>query len=77
MNTYNISEEIPLGEIYNDKKENNSFSFALDAKENYNELYSNFNVKERKNDFWDLINNKADYKNEISNKLTNIHHLLN
>ena len=77
MNTDNISEEIPLEEFYNDKKENNSFSFAVDAKENYNELYSNFNVKERKNDFWDIINNKADYKNEKTNKLNNIHHLLN
>ena len=77
MNTDNISEEIPLEEFYSDKKENNLFSFALDAKENYNELYSNFNVKERKNDFWDIINNKADYKNEKTNKLNNIHHLLN
>ena len=61
----------------NNNKKNNEFSFEMDIEENYNKLYSNFDVKERKYDFLDIITNKSDHKKKIVNKLTKFHHLLN
>jgi len=61
----------------NNNKKNNEFFFDMDIEENYNKLYSNFDVKERKYDFLDIITNKSDHKKKIVNKLTKFHHLLN
>lgn len=56
---------------------NNSLSPYFNLEEQYSKLYSDFNVKERKYDFWEVLNKK--YKNNKieSNNLHKIHHILN
>ena len=77
MDIDKISKEVDAKEIIFNNKDNQSFSFDLDIEEQYSKLYSNFDVKEKKYDFWGAINNKNNNKKDISNKLNKIHHLLN
>ena len=62
MNTFKISEEAQTKEILIKNEEDKSFFFDLDIEEKYNKLYSNFDIKERKYDFWETINNKLNSK---------------
>jgi hypothetical protein len=76
MNIGKISKDFDNKEIISNKEENESLSFDSDIEEKYNKLYSNFDVKEKKYDFWDTITNKINNKIQESNKLNNIHHFL-
>ena len=71
-----LSRDNIYKEISFDIEEDKSFSFDLNIEEKYNKLYSNFEVKERKYDCWESINNKINHKKNISNKLNKLHHLL-
>ena len=66
MNTFKISEEAQTKEILIKNEEDKSFFFDLDIEEKYNKLYSNFDIKERKYDFWETINNKLNSKRQKS-----------
>ena len=76
MDIDKISKDDDNKEIISNKEENESFSFDSDIEEKYNKLYSNFDVKEKQYDFWDTFNNKINNKIQESNKLINIHHIL-
>ena len=76
MNTFKISEEAQTKEILIKNEEDKSFFFDLDIEEKYNKLYSNFDIKERKYDFWETINNKLNSKRQKSITLDKLHHLL-
>ena len=67
MNIGKISKDFDNKEIISNKEENESLSFDSDIEEKYNKLYSNFDVKEKKYDFWDTINNKINNKIQESN----------
>ena len=61
-------------------EENISFTFGIDLEEKYNKLYSNFEVKERKDNFWDIMYNKNNNINLMINKykkLNSLNQLLN
>jgi len=76
MDIDKISKDDDNKEIISNREENESFSFDSDIEEKYNKLYSNFDVKEKQYDFWDTFNNKINNKIYESNKLNNIHHVL-
>ena len=60
--------------------ENISFTFGIDLEEKYNKLYSNFEVKERKHNFWDIMYSKSNNNNLMTNKykkLKSLNQLLN
>ena len=76
MNIDKISKEFDNKEIISNKEKNESFSFDSHIEEKYSKLYSNFDIKEKKLDFWDTITNKINNKIQTSNKLNNIHHIL-
>ena len=56
MNIDEIIKRVTIKEKNNEEK-NESFSVS-DLEEKYNNLYSNFEVKERKNDFLESMNKK-------------------
>ncbi len=56
MNIEKIIKRLTIQEKNNEDK-NESFSVS-DLEEKYNNLYSNFEVKERKNDFLESMNKK-------------------
>ena len=70
----------PLKENELNFDENISFTFGIDLEEKYNKLYSNFEVKERKHNFWDIMYSKSNNNNLMTNKykkLKSLNQLLN
>ena len=76
MNLENIIKKVTIKEKFDEEK-NDSSSFDLDLEEKYNKLYSNFEVKERKNNFWESMNKKRNNKILALDNLNNVYHFLN
>ena len=76
MNLENIIKKVTIKEKFDEEK-NDSSSFDLDLEEKYNKLYSNFEVKERKNNFWESMNKKRNDKVLALDNLNNVYHVLN
>ena len=75
MNIDEIIKRVTIQEKNNEEK-NESFSVS-DLEEKYNNLYSNFEVKERKNDFLESMNKKKYNKTLSIDNLENIYRFLN
>ena len=75
MNIDEIIKRVTIQEKNNEEK-NESFSVS-DLEEKYNNLYSNFEVKERKNDFLESMNKKKYNKTFSTDNLENIYRFLN
>ena len=74
MNIDEIIKRVTIKEKNNEEK-NESFSVS-DLEEKYNNLYSNFEVKERKNDFLESMNKKKYNKTLSTDNLENIYRFL-
>jgi hypothetical protein len=74
MNIDEIIKRVTIQEKNNEEK-NESFSVS-DLEEKYNNLYSNFEVKERKNDFLESMNKKKYNKTLSTDNLENIYRFL-
>lgn len=76
MNNDESTKNPISNEILLNNKINDSFSFNMDLEQNYNKLYSNFEIKEKIHDFWDALTYKS---KEItpSNKLCKLYQRLN